>query len=196
MIIVHQICIYIQIHIHFKKFVSLHVQLMLNVLDILFDLQDGGSTSLWNVDELVLNCMILQYKRSYTCYYIFKWCINFSFFLMFPRYFRRKYLPSFSQSGIEMKGGTGVDDLRVLSPHKQLQSEPYPSLLCTRDNNEERFMWQRWDLLKLLYTVVFLHVCLQMGSWLGSIQNLWVQLQTVFLLRTSHNKLFFTVRSC
>jgi hypothetical protein len=54
-------------------------------------------------------------------------------FLMFCRNLMRRYFRSCSQSRIEKKEGTGVHDIRILSPHENLPSDPYPSLLCTTD---------------------------------------------------------------
>jgi hypothetical protein len=54
-------------------------------------------------------------------------------FLMFSRYLQRTYLPSCSQSKLEKRGGTDLRNLHLLSPHEQLLSGPYPSLLYTTD---------------------------------------------------------------
>jgi hypothetical protein len=133
LITVRQICIYIQnLHRFQKVSVWLHVQLILDVSDVLFDLQNGGSTSLQNVGEFILNCMILQYKSLYICYYIFNWCIKILFF-MFSSHLKRTYLPFCSQLKLEKNRGTGLHNLCLLSPQEKLPSNPYPSLLHTTD---------------------------------------------------------------
>jgi hypothetical protein len=117
---------------------------------------------------------------------------------MFSRYLKRTYLPSCSQLKLKKNRGTGLDNLHLLSPQEKLPSNPYPSLLYTTDTIKRGSSKGKVRPFETIVYCYFLYIHLQMGSWIGSILNLWVQLRTDFLIGTSVdslsiNKYFFQV---
>jgi hypothetical protein len=126
------------------------------------ELQNGGTTSHWNVSELVLNCVTLQCKRLYSCNFMFSLHSKLTFCYCSLDIWREHVChPAVSPSS--RRGKTQASATYTYCHHTTNSNQIHTPASCIPQiQTREVHPTERLVLLKI-YTVTFLYAYFQMG---------------------------------